>query len=189
MFATILFSMLAMSSVDAAAVKRAPNPGFDVQKVRGQMMNLAGHSWEWGTASEALLEWDSPALSVFGTPFPVPSNPSSPALDYARQHIFLNGQYLVPDDGKSSRWRCCFRVATDGYLQVQSETLRRLESLLYSLEKRTQRFCPLPKDRKTISFKHQNGQMAQSVTELKWQSFGKCASIISGLLQTALDWP
>lgn len=116
MFTTILFSMLAMSSVDAAAVKRAVNPGFDVQKVRGQMMNLAGHSWEWGTAAQALLELDSPALSVFGNPFPIPSNPSSTALDYARGHIFLGGQYLVPSDGKFRRWRGCFMVATDGYI-------------------------------------------------------------------------
>lgn len=107
MITTILFSMLAMSSVDAASVKRAPNPGFDVQKVRGQMMNLAGHSWEWGTAAQALLELDSPALSVFGNPFPVPSNPSSTALDYARAHIFLGGEYLVPSDGKFCRWRGC----------------------------------------------------------------------------------
>lgn len=100
MFTTVFLSMLAMSSVNAAVVKRAANPGFDVQKVRGQMINLAAHSWEWGTAAEALLELDSPQLSVFGNPFPVPSNPSSSALDYARKHIYLNGQYLVQSDGE-----------------------------------------------------------------------------------------
>lgn len=105
MFTTIFLSMLAMGSVNTAVVKRDVNPGYDVQKVRQQMINLAAHSWEWGTAAQALLELDSPALSVFGNPFPVPSNPSSTALDYARKHIYLGGQYLVPSDGKFRRSR------------------------------------------------------------------------------------
>lgn len=106
MLTTILLSVLAVGSVNAVSVKRAVNPGYDVQKVKQQMMGLAAHSWEWGTAAEALLELDSPNLSVFGAnPFPVPSNPSSSALDYARGKIFTGGPYLVPSDGKFRRSR------------------------------------------------------------------------------------
>lgn len=97
MFTTVLLAVLAINSVNAINV----NPGYDVDKVRQQMINLAAHSWEWGTASEALLELDTPELSVFGlAPFPIPSHPSSPALDYARQHIYLNSSILVPGDGR-----------------------------------------------------------------------------------------
>lgn len=109
MLTNIFLSVLAVSSVNAASVKRAVNPGFDVQKVRQQMIGLAAHSWEWGTAAEALLELDSPGLSVFGAnPFPVPNNPSSSALDYARGKIFTGGQYLVPNDGGFYRSKICF---------------------------------------------------------------------------------
>ncbi|KZV68038.1 Six-hairpin glycosidase [Peniophora sp. CONT] len=35
--------------------------------VKSQAIALASHSWELGTLTEALIEFDSPALSVFGT--------------------------------------------------------------------------------------------------------------------------
>lgn len=103
MLTTILLAVLAVGSVNA--IKKPVNPGYDVDKVKAQMLVLATHSWEWGTASEALLELATPELSVFGSnPFPIPSHPSSPALDYARQHIYLNGSILVPADGRFSWW-------------------------------------------------------------------------------------
>jgi hypothetical protein len=67
------------------------------------MVKLASHSWEWGTAAEALLELYTPELSVFGSnPFPngkVPhADPSSTfALEYAKQFINLHGTILTPD--------------------------------------------------------------------------------------------
>lgn len=77
--------------------------GYNPYDAAQKMIDLASHSWEWGTASEALLELYDPDLSVFGSsPFPggnVPTaNPSSTfALQYAQQFIDTSGQVLVSD--------------------------------------------------------------------------------------------
>ncbi|KAG6864139.1 hypothetical protein C0991_012188 [Blastosporella zonata] len=48
------------------------SPGFDIQAVTTLAQSLPSHSWEFGAASQALLELYNPHLSVFGrTPFPV----------------------------------------------------------------------------------------------------------------------
>ncbi|KAF8872494.1 hypothetical protein BD779DRAFT_1613794 [Infundibulicybe gibba] len=64
------------------------SPGFDIHAVIDLAMALPSHSWEFGTAAEALLELYDPALSVFGAaPFPIPHPPPSQenvrALAYA----------------------------------------------------------------------------------------------------------
>jgi hypothetical protein len=74
--------------------------GYDAFGAAQQMVNLASHSWEWGTAAEALLELYNPELSVFGpNPFPnggVPqADPNTFALQYAKQFIDVNGQVFV----------------------------------------------------------------------------------------------
>lgn len=47
---------------------------FDIRKVIKVATNISSHSWEFGTAAEALLEIYNPELSVFGEcPFPVPT--------------------------------------------------------------------------------------------------------------------
>ncbi|KAJ7510573.1 hypothetical protein B0H11DRAFT_1661214, partial [Mycena galericulata] len=60
--------------------------------VAATAQRLPSHSWEYGTASQALLELNSPLLSVFGpTPFPVSTlQPSTvPALSYAQTRIVI----------------------------------------------------------------------------------------------------
>ncbi|KAF5334560.1 hypothetical protein D9758_015779 [Tetrapyrgos nigripes] len=42
------------------------DPGFDIQSVASLAVSLPSHSWEFGTASEALLELYNPELAVFG---------------------------------------------------------------------------------------------------------------------------
>jgi len=66
------------------------DPGFDISAVATIAKALPSHSWEFGTATEALLEVYSPLLSVFGpTPFPVQSLSSSdvPSMAYAQANI------------------------------------------------------------------------------------------------------
>lgn len=68
------------------------NPGFDIEKVVELAKSKPSHSWEYGAATEALLELYDPELSVFGScPFPVQvKNPSQVvALDYAASRITI----------------------------------------------------------------------------------------------------
>lgn len=74
--------------------------GFDAYSSAQAMINLASHSWEWGTAAEALLELYNPELSVYSVnSFPdgkIPNaNPKTFALEYARQFINTNSQVFV----------------------------------------------------------------------------------------------
>jgi hypothetical protein len=49
------------------------DPGFNIEKVVLRAIELPSHSWEYGTATEMLLELLDPDISVFGwAPFPVP---------------------------------------------------------------------------------------------------------------------
>jgi len=66
------------------------SPGFNIQKVANLAESLPSHSWEFGAASQALLELYNPSLSVFGSaPFPVPSTnkKDAKALAYAASKI------------------------------------------------------------------------------------------------------
>jgi len=66
------------------------NPGFNVSAVLALAISLPSHSWEYGTASEALLELYDPALSIYRShPFPVPTiaTQNSPALTYAQRKL------------------------------------------------------------------------------------------------------
>lgn len=76
------------------------NVGYNAFSAAQDMINLASHSWEWGTAAEALLELYNPELSVFGpNPFPGGKIPNASdntvSLVYARQFIDLNGDVFV----------------------------------------------------------------------------------------------
>ncbi|PFH49372.1 hypothetical protein AMATHDRAFT_147815 [Amanita thiersii Skay4041] len=66
--------VLLLSSGAAAVPSASPlpfNPGFDIEKVLSLAQSLPSHSWEFGTAAEALLELYDPSISVFGSsPFP-----------------------------------------------------------------------------------------------------------------------
>ncbi|MCJ1398883.1 hypothetical protein MMC11_002084 [Xylographa trunciseda] len=85
-----------------------PDPGFDIQKVLDKGLELAAHSWEWGTAAEALLEFHNPELSVFGAdPFPGDQLPKVDvekvlSLVYARKFISTEGEGLCEGDGSTS---------------------------------------------------------------------------------------
>ncbi|KAF8908561.1 hypothetical protein CPB84DRAFT_1813300 [Gymnopilus junonius] len=77
------------------------SPGFDVEAVLALATTLPSHSWEFGTASEALLELFDAPHAVFGAnPFPVPTiQPSdSPSLTYAKENIVIS----TPPDGLSN---------------------------------------------------------------------------------------
>ncbi|KAI1363921.1 hypothetical protein F5Y08DRAFT_353976 [Xylaria arbuscula] len=76
-----------------------------ISKVISQGHLLATHSWEFGTFSEALLEWYDPHLSVFGaSPFPDGKIPVAQveeveSLSYAQPHIWTNSTTLIDGDG------------------------------------------------------------------------------------------
>ncbi|KAJ7499299.1 hypothetical protein FB451DRAFT_33620 [Mycena latifolia] len=68
------------------------SPGFDIALVASVAKTLPSHSWEFGTASEALLELYTPHLSVFWpTAFPVPTIPKEcvESLEYAASKIVI----------------------------------------------------------------------------------------------------
>ncbi|KAI0441740.1 hypothetical protein F4803DRAFT_521956 [Xylaria telfairii] len=76
-----------------------------ISKVISQGDLLATHSWEFGSFSEALLEWYDPDLSVFSaSPFPDDKIPvvqvdQVESLSYALPHIWTNSTTLVDGDG------------------------------------------------------------------------------------------
>lgn len=81
------------------------DPGWNVSAVESQVELLPSHCWEFGTASEALLELYSPMLSVFGpNPFPVPApDPQQvKALAYAQGKIVLGTGANVLGDGSGA---------------------------------------------------------------------------------------
>ncbi|KAK0216337.1 hypothetical protein IW262DRAFT_1464871 [Armillaria fumosa] len=68
----------------------ALSPSFDIASVAALAESLPSHSWEFGTASEALLELYNPEISVYGE-FPLSAQRHSPssvkALSYAKDKI------------------------------------------------------------------------------------------------------
>lgn len=81
-----------------------------INNVIMQGRRLASHSWEYGTLSEALLEWYNPDLSVFGKEafpkgeIPVLQISDVQSLSYAMPHIWTNSTILVDGDGQ---WPHC----------------------------------------------------------------------------------
>ncbi|KAJ7088783.1 family 88 glycosyl hydrolase [Mycena belliarum] len=100
-----LASLLRMTLSVGLAVSPSPTPfdaGFNISAVATLAMALPSHSWEYGTAAQALLELLTPAYSVFGpSPFPVPALVMGdvPALAYAAQKITLGGNGLSDGHG------------------------------------------------------------------------------------------
>ncbi len=102
-------SSRAVSQANQTAIGLA---GFDYFAVTQRAADLSKHSWEWGTASEALLEAFDPKLSVYGassTSFPKSSKGKIPvkqpadvlSLAYAKKYIALNSDTLVRGDGSA----------------------------------------------------------------------------------------
>ncbi|KAK2464716.1 hypothetical protein APHAL10511_003292 [Amanita phalloides] len=80
------------------------DPGFDIFQVAQLAEALPSHSWEYGTASEALLELHERDVSVFGDyPFPPPvlSADDSRSLAYASTKFNLStgSNTLIYGDG------------------------------------------------------------------------------------------
>ena len=79
---------------------------FNVTEVMQQASMLASHSWEYGTAAEALLELHNPELSVFSqNPFPGNQLPrvdveKTPALKFAKGKLRTGQLTLIDGDGK-----------------------------------------------------------------------------------------
>lgn len=84
------------------------DPGFNVTNVISQALHLAAHSWEYGTAAEALLELENPELSIFGAnPFPEGKLPAVKAKDvhslqWVKPFILTGRERLCEGDGSST---------------------------------------------------------------------------------------
>ncbi|KAF1951901.1 Six-hairpin glycosidase [Byssothecium circinans] len=66
-------------------------------------VEVATHSWEYGTVAEALFEWDTPKLSIWNDPFPGGKVPTlnvanTSALKYVKPFIVTTGKTLVDGD-------------------------------------------------------------------------------------------
>jgi hypothetical protein len=76
-----------------------------VLKVLGVATSVAHNSWEYGTVSQALLDWHDPDLSIWNNPFPngnaVPQLNSDEveALRYIKPFIDTNGETLIEAAG------------------------------------------------------------------------------------------
>lgn len=106
-----------------------------INSVIAQGHRLATHSWEYGTFSEALLEWHTPQYSVFGSdPFPNGKVPvlqvgDVQALSYAKPYIWTNQSTLVNGDGESASYLSCSRCSHGGVSRGQSSPC--LSGVLY----------------------------------------------------------
>ncbi|KAF2635335.1 hypothetical protein P280DRAFT_196625 [Massarina eburnea CBS 473.64] len=75
-----------------------------ISTVLQKAVEVATHSWEYGTVGEALLEWDTPKLSIWNNPFPGGKVPTldvtnTSALKYIKSFIITTGPTLVDGDG------------------------------------------------------------------------------------------
>ncbi|KAF8327089.1 hypothetical protein F5887DRAFT_1064882 [Amanita rubescens] len=115
MFSSARFGALSIVASTALRVVALPSqaqynaipfsPGFDINQVLDQAQSLPSHSWEFGTASEALLELYNPSNSVFGDqPFPLPtlSQSGTPSLAYASTKIQIGAPQNVLANGDGS---------------------------------------------------------------------------------------
>ncbi|KAF7307759.1 hypothetical protein MKEN_01136000 [Mycena kentingensis (nom. inval.)] len=83
---------LALAAFHSAKTPAPFNPGFNISAVYEVAKALPSHSWEFGAATQALLEYESPLLSVYGpNPFPVRKHDPAtvPALAYAQEKIVV----------------------------------------------------------------------------------------------------
>ncbi len=94
-----------MSSPPAASGQASIH--FDIHQVMNNACEQASHSWEYGTAAEALLQLHNPELSIFSKdPFPGGKIPSPdilkmPGLLYAKNFIRLGQNTLIDAGGES----------------------------------------------------------------------------------------
>lgn len=77
-----------------------------INLVLQKAVQVATHSWEYGTVAEALLEWHNPKDSIWNDPFPNGTIPTldianTPALSYVKPYINTTGSTLVDGDGSA----------------------------------------------------------------------------------------
>jgi hypothetical protein len=75
-----------------------------INLVLAKALEVATHSWEYGTVSQALLEWQNASLSIWNNPFPKSAVPKLDwndveALTYLEPHIRLDNVTLIDGDG------------------------------------------------------------------------------------------
>jgi len=100
-----------------------PNSGFNVSAVLDLARSLSSHSWECGTASEALLELFDPVLAVYTFPIPTIAPKNSPALTYAQEKIIVGASesLIGLSDGDGAvraleTWECGFVGEIGSYI-------------------------------------------------------------------------
>ena len=106
LFCILLRDVLAATGKEIHAKTCVFDIGYNVSLVADQAQNLSSHSWEYGTAAEALLELYNPYLSIFGQdPFPGGKVPvvdwtKVNALSFVKPFILTNNETLIDGDGK-----------------------------------------------------------------------------------------
>ncbi|KAJ6529235.1 hypothetical protein B0H19DRAFT_968408 [Mycena capillaripes] len=91
-----------LTSIASSTSSTPFDPGFNINAVATIAQSLPSHSWEYGTATQALLELEHPSWSVFGPkPFPVPTlDPAKiSSLAYAASKIVFGANGLSDGDG------------------------------------------------------------------------------------------
>lgn len=79
-----------------------------ISDVLAKAIEVATHSWEYGTVAEAILEWRDSSLSIWNNPFPGGSGPkldhaNIAALSYAKPYIRTDNTTLVDGNGRLLR--------------------------------------------------------------------------------------
>ncbi|KAI9000936.1 Six-hairpin glycosidase [Trametes punicea] len=105
---SLLPFLLGCASAFAAPLSGVPTSisNSTISKVKANMLQIATHSWEIGTAMEALTELEWSSLSVFGGPLPppvkLPSGTASDVIQWATQIVRAkdpNALPLIDGDG------------------------------------------------------------------------------------------
>ncbi|KAG6836410.1 hypothetical protein H0H93_008211 [Arthromyces matolae] len=112
LYLALVLCLLYLTRTNASPTARSSShnpfpfdPGFPIQKVVAAALNISTHSWEFGTATEALFELYNPELSVFGSsPFDAAQEISSystlpRALSYSAQKIVIGTGPNALSDG------------------------------------------------------------------------------------------
>ncbi|KAK0494353.1 hypothetical protein EDD18DRAFT_1107376 [Armillaria luteobubalina] len=101
----VMLLVLALLLIIFAKDPFALSPGFDIVSVTALAELLPSHSWEFGTASEVLLELYNPEISVYGqSPLPVQQHSSSSVkvLSYDKDKIVFSKGTNRLSDGDSA---------------------------------------------------------------------------------------
>jgi hypothetical protein len=81
-----------------------PQFASTIDSVLNLAKQKASHSWEYGTVSQAILDWHTPELSIWSNPFPNGQLPTldvknTEALSYMRNGVDAEGKLWIRVDG------------------------------------------------------------------------------------------